>query len=67
MSASLLHDLKAYRRQDVANLEQDLSREAVRALAETHTAILAIEAVMAEPEPVRTGPRIEFGEDGYPK
>lgn len=67
MSASLLHDLKAYRRQDVAHLEQEMSREAVRALAETHMAILAIEAVMAEPEPVKTGPRIEYGPDGYPK
>ncbi|MBZ9999647.1 MULTISPECIES: hypothetical protein [unclassified Mesorhizobium] len=36
-------------------------------IARVQTAITAVEAVMAEPTHARTGPKIEFGEDGYPK
>ncbi|WP_457660958.1 hypothetical protein [Sinorhizobium medicae] len=65
--ADLLQQLKQYRRDFVFQLHCDLSPSTARQLAETQMAILAVEAVMAEPKPVRTGPIIEFGEDGYPK
>lgn len=63
---SLLDDLQMYRRQFVDQLAADLDPDIARKLGETHMAILAVEAVMTEPEPVKTGPRIIFGEDGWP-
>ena len=63
----LLEQMKQYRAHAVDFLDFDPSRENAQHLAYTHMAVLAIEAVMAEPEPVKTGPMIEFGEDGYPK
>lgn len=65
--ADLLADLKEHRRQLVDHLSADMDPEVARTLALTHTAILAVEAVMAEPEPATTGPLVEFGEDGWPK
>lgn len=65
---SLLFEMKAYRQQFAEHLSYDMDQETVRRLAETHTAILAIEAVMAEPPPPPpTGPKVEYGPDGYPK
>lgn len=64
---SLLFEMKAYRQQFAERLSYDMDQETARRLAETHTAILAIEAVMAEPEAKPVGPRIEYGPDGYPK
>jgi len=64
---STLEDLKGYRRTFADVLSRDLDPETARRLGETHLAVLAIEAVLAEPEPIKTGRHIEFGEDGYPK
>ncbi|RWO03180.1 MAG: hypothetical protein EOS07_35550 [Mesorhizobium sp.] len=63
----LLHGLKQERRWAVDNVTADVLPEHIDRLANLHTAILALEAVMAEPRQAKTGPKIEFGEDGYPK
>ena len=41
--------------------------ETLGRIALIQTAITAVEAVMAEPRVAKTGPKIEIGEDGYPK
>jgi hypothetical protein len=64
---SLLFDLKAYRQQFAERLAYEMDQETVCQLAETHTAILAVEAVMAEPESRKICPKIEIGPDGYQK
>jgi hypothetical protein len=40
--------------------------EALLYLGSLHLAILAVEAILAEQPPVKTGPRIDFDRDGYP-
>jgi hypothetical protein len=59
--------MKERRRQFADQFAYDDEPETVRRLGETHMAILALEAVMAEPVEVPVGPRVEFGEDGWPK
>jgi hypothetical protein len=59
--------LKSRRRQLAGQFAYDDDPATTRQLGETHTAILAIEAVMAEPVIVPTGPIVEYGEDGWPK
>ena len=65
--ADLLERMKEYRRGFVLQLESDLDPGTAAELADTHLCIQAIEAVMNEPEPAKTGPRVEYGLDGYPK
>lgn len=65
----LIDDLKDERERIIASMTsgQGWTDEHIRGLANIHTAILAVEAQMFEPEPVKTGPKVEFGPDGYPK
>lgn len=67
---SLLDDLKDERASIIAAMSsgQGWTDDHARGLTEIHTAILAVEAHMAEPPPPPpTGPKVEYGEDGYPK
>lgn len=61
-----LYQLKEYRRQFVDMLAHDITRELVRDIAALQIAIQAVEAVAKEPKPEPSGPRVEFGEDGWP-
>lgn len=61
-----LADLKEYRRNFANELASDLDHNVARKLGEVHLAIMAIEAVLAEPAPTTTGPKIEFGQYGWP-
>lgn len=67
---SLLDDLKDERASIINAMTSGhgWSDDHVQALANTHIAILAVEAQMSEPPPpTSSGPRIEFGPDGWPK
>lgn len=61
----LLAALKRERRWAVDEITEDLKPWDVQLVASIHIAIQALEAVMAEPS--KTGPKIEYGTDGYPK
>lgn len=64
------HDLlslfKQRRRSFVEQLEHDDQFNTASRLADVQLCIQAIEAVMDEPPEEKTGPRIEFGPDGWP-
>jgi hypothetical protein len=65
--ADLLDLFKQRRRNLVDQLENDDEFDTASRLADVHLVIQAIEAVMTEPTPEKAGPRVEFGEDGWPK
>jgi hypothetical protein len=63
-----LDHLKMYRRAFVEKYAAQAGDEDTLArIAQIQTAITAVEAVMAEPTPAKTGPKIEFDENGWPK
>jgi len=64
--SDLLDLFKQRRRQFVDNLAYDDDPKTAARLADIQLVISSIEAVMDEPEPVKTGPRVEFGPDGWP-
>lgn len=64
--SSILNDLRQQRSDLINSMEQGWDDESVRKLAETHLAILAIEAVMAEPPAAKTGPVVRYDEEGWP-
>lgn len=65
--AESLELFKVRRRHYVDQLEYDDDFDTAAKLADIQLVITAIEAVIAEPVPVKTGPRIAYGADGYPK
>lgn len=63
-----LEQLKYYRRCFVDLIEKDgFDSHRLSQLATLQTAIEAFEVVKAEPKPVKTGPRVVYGEDGWPQ
>ncbi|ULJ72589.1 hypothetical protein [Rhizobium gallicum] len=65
----LLKELMLYRRYvaEAMTGDRELIPQQVAALASLQGAISAVEAVIAEPEPPEKGPRVIYGEDGWPQ
>ncbi|MGO7605552.1 hypothetical protein ACC718_19585 [Rhizobium ruizarguesonis] len=62
----LLELFKQRRRAFVEQLEHDDEFTTAARLADVQLCIQAIEAVIAEPRVEKTGPKVEFGPDGWP-
>lgn len=62
----LLELFKERRRSFVEQLQQDDEFTTASRLADVQLCIQAIEAVIDEPPAEKTGPKVEFGPDGWP-
>lgn len=64
--STILDDLRQQRSDLIVSMERGWDDDSVRKLGETHLAIVAIAAVMAEPVPVKAGPLVRYDGEGWP-